>query len=423
MKKDLIFWAFSLYFLCTLTSMAFMSVSFFVLVLFFIWTSTTEKKWATVWAEFQDPSLRNYKLGTIFLLFACYLSLLIAKIDPLAYSGHVPEITLHGFVKIWYLFCPGLIFLAFMAMKGTGESLTRLLKVWFFALPVLLMVAVIQFNVGWPHKQVIPTNPDHFHATLFFGHHLSTASIIIFPTFVALSLFFGRVKRAQSFSRLEFIAAFSGLAILFLSYARTAWIAMILGLILLFVRYLKIKTVLKSLAGLFLLLGIASQTSFMKQRIETLYGVSERMELWKANIEYFTKRPLTGIGWLKTQEMSEFYFKDKFNVNYQSHFWGHAHSNFFEMLGGTGLLGLLAFLFWTYFTLSLGFQTSRIARIQNEPFLEDLSWGLLTALLLLHFNGLTNVTFWEGKVMHSQMLAVGLLLICQVLLKKRSSLR
>ncbi len=145
-------------------------------------------------------------------------------------------------------------------------------------------------------------------------------------------------------------------------------------------------------------------------------GIQDRFRLWEANIDFFKHRPLTGIGWLKTQEMSEFYFKEKFPDHYHDYFWGHAHNNFFEMLGGTGLLGVIAFILWTLFTLRL----ARRLTLQHEEaqnfFLSDFSWGIFVALILLHFNGLTNVTFWEGKVMHQQVFAVGFLLMLSALL-------
>jgi len=146
-------------------------------------------------------------------------------------------------------------------------------------------------------------------------------------------------------------------------------------------------------------------------------GIRDRILLWEANLDYFKHRPLTGIGWLKTQEMSEFYFKEKDPENYKSYFWGHAHNNFFEMLGGTGVLGTLAFLIWSVFTLRFAHRTRIMSDEIRNPFLSDLSSGILAGLILLHFNGLTNVTFWEGKVMHQQMFAIGLLFMIQILIK------
>ena len=171
--------------------------------------------------------------------------------------------------------------------------------------------------------------------------------------------------------------------------------------------------------SLFLVIGIASQTPAMKERIQNSMGIQDRLRLWEANIDFFKHRPITGIGWLATQEMSQYYFKEKVPEHYQEYFWGHAHSNIFEMLGGAGLLGLISFLLFAIFTIRMSLRTSQLASQQGDFYLADFAWGIGVALLLLHFNGLTNVTFWEGKVIHQQMLCIGLLMIIQFLLNYR----
>jgi len=157
----------------------------------------------------------------------------------------------------------------------------------------------------------------------------------------------------------------AGILVLFLSYARTGWLAILLGMAILFQKYfgrhLTRKQWIASVVGMLFFLSVFSQTPLVKERIQRMMGVNERFLLWKANFDFFVHRPLTGIGWLKTQEMSKYYFKSIDPENYEHYFMGHAHSNF--------------------------------------------------SLILLHFNGLTNVTFWEGKVMHQQMIAIGFLLI------------
>jgi O-antigen ligase len=149
-------------------------------------------------------------------------------------------------------------------------------------------------------------------------------------------------------------------------------------------------------------------------------GIQDRLRLWEANLDYFKHRPITGIGWLKTQEMSGFYFQEKHPENYKEYFWVHAHNNFFEMLGGTGILGTIAFLLWSIFTIRFALQTRNLAEDAKNYFLSDLASGITVALLLLHFNGLTNVTFWEGKVMHQQMFAIGLLFMIQIAISSRA---
>lgn len=416
-QARMISWFFMLYASCLLIAMAFMNISFFLIAALVIYSLLFLRKKIDVSDQIEFKSYVRYGA---FLFSACLLSLIVAKIFPVVYAGHAPEVTLHGFLKIWYLLSPAVLFAGFIEMQGTEERIKVILRSWFGMTIVLSIVAIIQYNTGWPLKQPITTNPGHFHAILFLGHYLSTASILIFPTFAALCLSIGSYSRSQKVMPFEWIVSLSGLIILFLSYARAAWLSVPLGILFLFMRYLKPRTRLVSGLIFLILLGGATQTSFMKERIERTYGVSERVRLWRANIDFFERNPLTGIGWLKTQEMSEFYFKEKDPANYKGYFWGHAHSNFFEMLGGTGLIGLAAFLAWSFFSLRLAYRTSKLARENGKEYLSDLAFGLFTALLLLHLNGLTNVTFWEGKVMHSQMFAIGLLLMIQWLLTKRS---
>ena len=410
----------ALYAVLSLTSMAGMNLGFLLVFIIFTLSLKTGMAQRSLQLLRQTTGFQNYLWAGAALFVTCLLSLAVAKVDPFAYAGHEPEITLHGFLKIWYLMCPFVLALVFGAQTNDLRTgLSFLTRAWWSMTLLLGGVAIVQFNTGLPFRQVIPTNPDHFHATLFFGHHLSTSSILIFPAFTALAVAVGAWIRNRQLRRLEWLAGVTGILILFLSYARTAWLAIPVGLTLIFARYLRPKTFAWSTLGLLVLLALGSQTPAMKERIQNSMGIRDRFLLWEANLDYFKHRPITGIGWLKTQEMSEFYFKEKFPETYRDYFWGHAHNNFFEMLGGTGILGTLAFLFWTAFTLSFAVATRKMAEDRGDFFLADFSSGLWVALLLLHFNGLTNVTFWEGKVMHQQMFAVALLFMIQMALLGR----
>jgi O-antigen ligase len=410
-----------LFAVCSLTAMAPMNLGF--LLVFFAFLLSKAFQISLVEPPFGSGagenrllwqwSIRGYIRYALLISAACLISLIAAKIWPYAYADHEPDITWHGFQKIWYMLCPAVLIGAFIAINPTQKlaqaQFKNISKFWWLTTLALAVVAVIQFQYGWPSKRVIPTNPTHYHAELFFGHHLSTASILIFPTFAAAAIAFGGYMRNRTLHVREFIFTLAGLLILFLSYARAGWIAVVIGILLLFVRYLSRKQLLIS-AGVFaLMVFAATQTTLMKERTENPMGIHERVELWKANIDFFKHRPITGIGWLKTQEMSEFYFKQKDPVNYKNYFWGHAHNNFFEMLGGTGILGVIAFLLWSFYTFQLAWRVSTHAAKNGYAYYSDFAWGLFIALILLHVNGLTNVTFWEGKVMHQQMLAIALL--------------
>lgn len=414
-------WFLPAYAVLGMTAMAPMNLSFLAVLLCLL---------ATFWpgralrpAQLSSLEVyQQYRFWAWALFVTCTVSLLAAHFWPVNYAGTIPDVTLHGILKIWYMIVPAVLANVFFRATTNDTTamalLERTVRAWGWMTLFLGAIAVIQFYTGWPLMQVIPTNPTHYHAILFFGHHLSTASILPFPTFAALAVALGLYTRAGRVARFELAVGLVGLLILFLSYARTAWLTFPIGVALLFARYLSRRQFL-AWFGSFAALGVAlCFTPAMKERIHNQMGIQDRFRLWEANWDFFTKRPLTGIGWLKTQEMSGPYFKSIDPEHYTQYFWGHAHSNFFEMLGGTGLIGLLAWLGWSWFTLRLAYRTSRQARESGRDWIADLSWGIFVGLILLHLNGLTNVTFWEGKVMHEQMFCVGLLLIFSKLLQK-----
>ena len=408
------------YLLCSLIGMAPMNIGFGILLLFYI-TARLRSEKGSVPNTLAIPGAKSLAVVSGLLALACGVSLFAMHFWPHSYAGHSPVLTFRAFEKLWYLLIPFLFVSAFQTQAPNSlPALNFLRRIWWGTLLALLPVAIIQFLTGWPKPQVIPTNPDRFHAILFLGHHLSVSSVIPFPTFTALAVVLGAWQRDRRMPWFPTLVGLAGLTILFLSYARTAWLAIPIGLVLLFMKYLKPKVLLASVAGLVLVLGLASQTPAMKERIRNSMGIQDRFRLWEANLDYFKHRPVTGIGWLATQEMSQYYFKERDPEHYREYFWGHAHSNYFEMLGGTGLLGFLFFLVFVGFTLRFSWQTGRMADEAGLPGWGDFSRGITIALVLLHFNGLTNVTFWEGKVLHQQMVSLGLILTIRAILTDRN---
>ncbi len=413
MKRFALF-ALSLYAVATLISMAVMNLAFGVVLISFVMMAIQKKKLSFALA-LRLSEFHRYRFWGLLLGSACILSLILAQYFPFAYAGHNPDITFHGYEKIWYLTASAVLLSVFISSEGNEKSFRTIIQAWGYTVLALAPLAVIQFFTGWPVDQRI-FNGNFHHAILLLGHHLSVASILVFPTFVYLTLSSGRIKRQEKLSLFEVAVGGAGILILFLSFARTAWLSLFIGLGLLSFRYLSKKQRFIATAGILVLCSGLLFVKEIRYKILQSDGIGQRVELWKANIDFFEHRPLTGIGWLKTQEMSEFYFKNKDPEHYHDYFWGHAHSNIFEMLGGTGLLGFLTWLGWVYFTLTLAYRSAKVAHDQNRFFLADLSWGIFVALILLHFNGLTNVTFWEAKVIHQQMLGVGMLLMIQWML-------
>jgi O-antigen ligase len=151
------------------------------------------------------------------------------------------------------------------------------------------------------------------------------------------------------------------------------------------------------LSGLF-----ASQMPSVRNRMTTSLGVQTRKDLWEANYEMFKDRPLTGVGLKHNQELSGYYLMDKYHST--DVFSGHAHDNVLDLLGGTGLIGLAAAVFW--FALIFIWVIHPSVRVDRY----FIGRGLFCALVVFQLNGLTQVNFWDAKVQHQLMFAVGWIL-------------
>jgi O-antigen ligase len=288
--------------------------------------------------------------------------------------------------KSWYLFWPLLLVMGLRKLAPAGQE--RVLRAWLVAFAVLSVVGIQQYFTGWPRPQRIPNHAEYFHATLFLGHHLSVASIFIFPLFVTLDL----ALRPRALPRGFLIAAaLLGTATLFLGYSRMLWVALPIGLLAWGLWALPRKwgvtaAILAGLAGLALF-----QHPEVQRRLHDAEGVSTREQLWRVNMEFVKARPLTGTGWHHNLETAAYYLQEKQPGG--NYFVGHAHDNALEMLASTGAIGFLAWLFWCGLAVWLLWKNPRLG----------FSRGLMCAWLVFQINGLTQVNFWEAKVLHQLM--------------------
>lgn len=398
-RRPWLAWALAAYGVSTLVSMATMSIGVAVaLVATVAALGGPARYWRAIRGAIAARGPRLYLILALGLTGACAASLLAAIVFPLSYDGKGPDISfLRDMAKCWYLFLPILLLPGITALDQSERRLV--LRAWLIAFGVLSVVGVVQYFFGWPRPQAIPTLPGRFHATVFLGHHLSVASIFVFPFFFALDLLGRREESLLPKWTLGAIVAVGGLTLL-LGYSRTLWFALPAGLVVWGILRLPKKYALGIGAFLFALGIGASFHPVVRDRFGDRYGLVTRVELWKANFEFFKARPLTGTGWHHNLELSGYYFHEK-NPSQTDFFSGHAHNNFIEMLGGTGALGLGAWLAWCIFVAWISWPTSRgRASTYQAPL------GILSAWVAFHVNGLTQVNFWESKVLHQMLWAI-----------------
>ena len=273
-------------------------------------------------------------------------------------------------------------------------------RAWLVSLFVLSVIGILQYFLGWPRPQVIPGNEPYYHATVFLGHHLSVASVFIFPFFASLDLAIGHSLKTpcELSKRFLWMAIGAGALTLFFSYSRMLWLALPIGILILLAIKLPLKRAVAMFAPVIIAAAVLSQCDVVKRRMGDAIGIASREDLWEANIEFFKARPLTGVGWHHNEQLSGHYLMEKYPG--QSVFSGHGHNSVIDMLGGTGLIGTIAWCFWCLVVTWIIIKCFYRARHVN------FSIGIACAWVVLHLNGLTQANFWEGKVMHQIALAV-----------------
>ena len=386
-----LFWAFALYAVLSLVSMATMSIGAGILfVVIAAELGGPKSLGQAIWKELRHPLFRIYCVLSLGLAAACVLSLWAAKAYPLSYGGRAVHVRFWSDIaKLGYFLWPLILVAGLRALSK--EARASVLRVWIGAFALLSVIGIAQYFTGWPRPRPIPGIFHRFHATLFLGHHLSVASILIFPFFAALDLARGRRKAV-----LWAIVA-AGLLCLIATYSRTLWLALPFGILV---------WILWSLPKRWAWIGVsllvmgaigASQLPQVQARLHGTIGIQTREALWKANLEFFKERPWTGVGWRKNGELSGYYLLAE-NPGVNSVFSGHAHNNFLDLLGGTGIIGTLPWLAWCAFAVFLAFTC-----VKKGDEIAPFAKGLVCAWIVFQLNGLTQVNFWEGKVMHQMM--------------------
>ena len=178
------------------------------------------------------------------------------------------------------------------------------------------------------------------------------------------------------------------LVMFYATFSRTLWIALPVGICFFAWKVLDSKKRWLFLGGVVILLIAASFHPVISTRVRDSFSFTTRADLWRANFEFFVRRPFTGIGWHHNLQMSAAYFM--VNGYKAGTFVGHAHNLYLEIIASTGLFGLGGFIVWIAVFLKNSRQTVW-------------SLGLKAAMLVFLINGITQVNFWESKVLHQLM--------------------
>lgn len=169
-----------------------------------------------------------------------------------------------------------------------------------------------------------------------YAHNLAFFQIIL----SGMIIYRDEVKKYFNLNFL-YIAWIINLAGLYTTYTRGAWLAFLVALPFFFFRK-HTKIFIISFLSL-IILGIGAYKLAGKSVVRPLSD-NERTSQWQAAIAGFKERPVLGLGYMNFERMCP-RIKRTYNIGEQQ-FCGHGHSNYFEMLASTGLIGFILFVLW-----------------------------------------------------------------------------
>ena len=167
---------------------------------------------------------------------------------------------------------------------------------------------------------------------------------------------------------------------IYTTYTRGALLAFVASISFYFLKKFKIKFFI--VTSLIILLGFVTFKLAGSSMIRPGSDI-ERISQWKTAWVGFKERPVLGLGYLNFEQVCPS-LKIKYDIEAKN-FCGHAHSNYFEMLASTGLIGFIFFLLWqgSWF-IEMYKRDDLIARIAM-PF-----------IIVFIVGGLTQATFTLG---------------------------
>jgi O-antigen ligase len=343
------------------------------------------------------------------------MSWVMYRHSPIEFNGVPLHYSLGSQIsKLWFFILPGVVAIFWSAI--TGEQRSQLKKIYLWVYAALLVLGTVQIFTGFPRGQPNPNWPGIYHPILLLGHHLSVASIFIFPFFIFIDQWLdewlmgdqisGKTTGKRTFSKqLSILLLILQLVQFFFLFSRTLWVALPIGLLIWFiVRFKEIQSsqlckkwgVIAALIFIPSLGLVGFGYQHLHERLTTQAGVSERQFLWNFNFNLFKQRPLFGIGFGGNEDAAHFYVREVLHQKPGSDiFVGHAHQLFLQLLAGTGIFGFTVFLLMVISLLRLAYFTTPV---------------LIAPWCVLILNGMTQVNWFEGKVFHQISLMTGMML-------------
>lgn len=288
---------------------------------------------------------KNYpKSAWALLAFAIVLVLSIVVNQDIIANGY------KNISKTKYFFI-GFLSIAPLSWYFRKHLTEKKLSVLLYALLIAATVSTLSGVIGkftgmnpltGKAPLILDRNSGMMGMVMNYAHNLS------FVLVLTLGLILNKVEIEKIINfKLLIIMFVINLIGFYFSYTRGAWLGFLVGVPFLFVSVLGRKKFSILALGLVTLLSVAYFSS--GESVKRVDGDLTRVGLWQASIEAFKERPFLGYGYLNFEPHSV-ELKTKHNFPYPN-FSGQAHSNLFEILATSGLLGIGTFICFLGFCL------------------------------------------------------------------------
>lgn len=391
------FGLFTFYILALHSSIAGMSIFSSLLFLVSLIVSCTNK--SSIKTPFDLPIL--IFLGAILINF-------IATPSELPWMNRCEEL-------VWVFTFWG-IFNSLRLIWSQNDYKKKSLYIWVGAFSITCIYGTLQFFSG---IDIIRESPDHLKiaggAYRSAGFYSSSLTYAYCLGLSGLSLLLPSAKIKKVMPILIFFLA--SLAV-FTSQARGGWLALavtILLLIILLKNQLSKKQLgLASIAMLIPFLVLVS-TKGGQERVNLLFASkldessSIRIDLWKAYFQMFLDHPILGVGYQQGRDLLPQYYA---KLGITQDFISHAHNDYIQMLGETGIIGFASFIFLIGYVMR---KTYSLRKTNPEWAL-----SLLAGQVFIFIGSLTQANFTDAEVNHFLMFNWALVSVLLVKQKEKA---
>lgn len=361
--------------------------------------------WATVLTAFSYQFIRrefsifhaNRALNLWFLGFTSAI-LVGLLVNPL----YRPFMFQFGFMR-WTVVLWGLVFA--LQEVWTEDFERRLLNLWMTLVAVTGAYAGVQCFTGFDllrKDAVLFQGGGIYKATGWFSESLTFGYNFGISAFAQAKPAWD--KRSRSWAGLVLFCAGIGLVS---AVSRGAWLAA-MCCILMYLAFNKKILVVPVAAGFWaltkILIWYSAGFGGKIEGIEHLkvdHSSGVRLDLWQAYIAMWKDHPIFGVGLAQGDKFLPEYFA---RLGIDQEFVSHAHNNFLQMLGGTGLTGFVCYSAIIFIFLRKAWRLRKVTAW---------GWSLFLAQLYMQLGGLTEANFIDGEVNHMLVFTWAILLVLE----------